>query len=97
MNNSTLGMVRQWQRIFYEKRFTSTTLCKSTDYEKLAEAFGAEGYTIRTCADIEPVLKEALSSKKAAVINCLIQNDVNVLPMVPAGQSIADPILNIDC
>lgn len=95
MNNGVLGMVRQWQRIFYDKRFSHTTLKKPTDYVKLAEAFGAEGYTISTVADIEPVLKAALTSKKAAVINCLIGLDVNVLPMVPAGQSIADPILEI--
>lgn len=96
MNNSALGLVRQLQRIFHDSRFSHTTLKKTTDYEKLAEAFGAEGYTIRAVEDIEPVLKAALTSNKAALINCIISNDVNVFPVVPAGQSIEDRIETIE-
>lgn len=96
MNNNVLGMVRQWQRMFYGKRFSQTTLERPTDYVKLAEAFGAAGYVIRSEEDMEPVLKEALLSPGPAVINCLVGRDVNVLPMVPQGGSIGSPILEID-
>jgi acetolactate synthase-1/2/3 large subunit len=97
MNNNVLGMVRQWQRMFYEKRFSHTTLERATDYVMLANSFGAEGYTIESEADIRPVLEEALLSPGPAVINCVIDKDVNVVPMVPQGGSIDKPILEIAC
>lgn len=95
MNNDALGLVRQLQYFFHGKRFSHTTLSKSTNYAKLAEAFGAEYYVIRTVDDIEPVLKAALNSKKTALINCLISKDVNVFPMVPAGRSITESIVSL--
>ena len=61
MNNNVLGMVRQWQRMFYDKRYSQTTLERPTDYVKLAEAFGAEGYEMRGEEDMEPVLRRRCS------------------------------------
>lgn len=85
MNNRVLGMVRQWQKVFYERRFSQTDVPRATDYVKLAQAFGCEGRRIETAADIEPVLKEALSLQKPVVVDCRISKDVNVLPMIPPG------------
>ncbi len=95
-NNNVLGMVRQWQRLFYGKRFSQTTLDRGTDYVKLAEAYGIPGYTISKKSDVRPVLQKALEHKCPVLINCIIDKDINVLPMVPAGASVAEPILNIE-
>lgn len=96
MNNQVLGMVRQWQKLFYAHRFSQTTLDRGTDYMKLAEAFGIKGYTIRTAEDVEPVLTEALQQQVPVLINCLIDRDINVLPMVPTGESVEHPILEME-
>lgn len=95
-NNSVLGMVRQWQKLFYNNHFSQTTLEKPTDFEMLGKAIGIEAMTIRTRSDIRPVLKKAIKLNKPVLINCTIDKDINVLPMVPAGASIAEPILSID-
>ena len=95
MNNEVLGMVRQWQKLFYGKRYSNTTMEKPTDYQKLAEAFGVKGYTIKTRAELEPVLKEALAQDGPVLVNCLIDKDMNVLPMVPAGKSAEEPLLEM--
>lgn len=94
-NNSVLGMVRQWQKLFYNRRFSQTTLEKHTDFEMLAKAIGIDVYTIKTKADVRPVLEKAIAANGPVLINCLIDKDINVLPMVPAGASIAEPILEI--
>ncbi|MDE7303449.1 MAG: biosynthetic-type acetolactate synthase large subunit [Oscillospiraceae bacterium] len=95
-NNSVLGMVRQWQKLFYNNHFSQTTLEKPTDFELLGKAVGIEAMTIRTKSDIRPVLENAIAINKPVLINCIIDMDINVLPMVPAGASIAEPILEID-
>lgn len=95
-NNSVLGMVRQWQKLFYNNRFSQTTLEKPTDFELLVKAIGIEAMTIRTKSDIRPVLEKAVALNKPVLINCIICKDINVLPMVPAGASIAEPILTIE-
>lgn len=95
MNNSVLGMVRQWQKLFYGGRFSNTTLEKNTDFEMLGKALGVETYTISKKSDIEPVLKKAIELGHPVLINCLINKDINVLPMVPAGSSVYEPILEI--
>ena len=82
MNNKALGMVRQWQKIFYGRRFSQTDVRKKTDYVKFAEAFGAKGMTIEKEADIVPVLKEALATPSPVLVNCIIGSDENVLPMI---------------
>lgn len=96
VNNNVLGMVRQWQKLFYDGRFSQTTLNKATNYELLAEAFGVKAFTIRTCQDVEPVLRQALDYQGPSLINCLIDSDMNVLPMVPAGSAAEEAILEID-
>ena len=95
LNNNALGMVRQWQKLFYDSRFSQTTLDKSTNYELLAQAFGIKAFTIRTCDEVEPVLRQALDYKGPSLINCLIHSDLNVLPMVPAGAAAEDAIMEI--
>ncbi len=87
LNNGVLGMVRQWQNIFYEKRFSETTLAKQTDYVKLAEAFSAQAKNITS---IE-MLKEALEQYDARgpiILNCEIDKDEMVYPMIPPGTSV---------
>ena len=95
-NNTVLGMVRQWQKLFYDSRFSQTSLEKGTNYELLAQAFGVKAYTINTKEDIYPVLKEALAQNEPALINCHIDKDLNVLPMVPAGASAEEPMLTME-
>jgi acetolactate synthase-1/2/3 large subunit len=93
MNNHALGMVRQWQNMFYDERYSQTTLDRKTDFVKLAEAFGAVGYNLTAKADVEKVLKEALSLKRTVVINCEIDRDYKVWPMVPPGAALEDVIV----
>ncbi len=89
MNNGVLGMVRQWQKIFYANRFSQTTLDKKTDYVKFAESFGTIGMTIEKDEDIEPVLtaayKEATEKCLPVLVDCHISCDENVLPMIKPG------------
>ncbi len=94
-DNQVLGMVRQWQKLFYDGRFSSTTLEKKTDYEFLAKAFGIKMLKIEKEEQIESVLKEALSANEPVLIHCVIDKDFNVLPMVPTGASVEDPILEM--
>ena len=98
MNNTVLGMVRQWQRLFYGKRFSQTTLDRPTDYMKLGEAFGIKSFVIDSEDKCEEILREALEVSKTApvLIEARIDKDINVLPMVPAGKSITEPILEIE-
>jgi len=95
-NNNVLGMVYQWQRLFYGKRFSSTILNRPTDYMKLAAALGAKGFTIRDNNEIESVLKKALSVKGPSLVNCIIGAEEAVMPMIPAGKNAAALILDID-
>lgn len=99
MNNNVLGMVRQWQRLFYSKHFSETTLdARHIDYVKLGEAFGVKTFVIEKTEDITPVLTEALSISKSApvMIEVRIDRDINVLPMIPAGKPVVNPITSID-
>ncbi len=95
-SNSVLGMVRQWQRLFYDKHFSETTIERPTDFMKLAEAFGIKGITISTKDEIEPKLKEALECGEPCLVNVIINKDHNVLPMVPAGADVNEPIMEIE-
>ena len=99
MNNNVLGMVRQWQRLFYSKHFSETTLdARHIDYVKLGEAFGIKTFVIEKTEDITPVLTEALGISKSApvMIEVRIDRDINVLPMIPAGKPVVNPITSID-
>ena len=96
-NNNALGMVRQWQKLFYQRRFSSTTLDRPTDYVKLAEAFGAKGMRLENDDEIESVLKKALAHKSGPVIvDCRLSPDDNVVPMIPAGKSAEDIIMDME-
>lgn len=95
-NNNVLGMVRQWQRLFYDKRFSQTTLDRGTDYVKLAEAYGIKAFLLTKKSEVRSILQQALSSNAPVLIDCHIDKDINVLPMVPAGGSVENPILEIE-
>lgn len=92
LNNHVLGMVRQWQSLFYENRYSQTSLEQSTNIPLLAEAFGAKGLTITKPQEVELVLKEAMESQGPVVINCEIDRDEMVFPIVPPGALIKDVI-----
>ena len=90
INNSVLGMVRQWQTLFYGGRYSQTVLTDKTDYVKVAEAMGCEAYRIEKKSDVEKVLKKALKSENPVVIDCVIEKDDSVYPMVPPGKAISE-------
>ena len=92
LNNNSLGMVRQWQNFFYEGRYSSTTLNRTTDFVKLVEAFGGKGYRVFEKGELVPVLKEALEYKGPVVIDYVIHNDKKVFPMVAPGAPINEII-----
>ncbi|HHW46501.1 MAG TPA: biosynthetic-type acetolactate synthase large subunit [Clostridiales bacterium] len=96
MNNTVLGMVRQWQKRFYQSRFSATDPKRKTNYIKLAETFGICGMTIETEDDIEPVISKAYNLNKPVLIDCRISPDANVLPMIPPGGIATDMILEMD-
>ena len=96
MNNQVLGMVRQWQKVFYENRFSSTDPHRKTDLVKLAEAFGCTGLRIARASDILPVLQAALDKRGPVVVDCRISPDANVLPMIPPGGTVEDMIESMD-
>ncbi len=90
INNQVLGMVRQWQDLFYEKRYSNTVLSDGVDYVKLVEAMGATGYRATTKEEFSSALAKALESKKPVVIECVINCDDKVWPMVAPGAPISD-------
>ena len=94
--NDVLGMVRQWQRLFYGKRFSQTDIQRHTDFMKLAEAFGIEGIRITKKSEIKAGLKKALTCGRPCLVDVVIDKDINVLPMVPAGADVSEPIMDID-
>ncbi len=93
MNNQTLGMVRQWQTVFYDKRYSSTDINNGTDYVKVAEGFRANGFRCETLEELSNAIDKALSYDMPTWIECIIDKDERVLPMIPAGGSIDDIIL----
>lgn len=88
MNNNALGMVRQWQSLFYEARYSQTTLDRATDFVKLAEAFGGVGFRVEKREELDDVLKEALAVNKPVIIDYRIDSDNKVFPMVAPGAPI---------
>lgn len=96
MNNGVLGMVRQWQTLFYGKRYANTTLNRKTDFVKLAEAFGAAGFRAETEEELTAALNRAFSSDGTTVIDCAVNRDEFVLPMLPPGGSIDDIITELE-
>ena len=94
MNNNVLGMVRQWQELFFDKRYAYTTLDRKTDYVKLADAFGAKGYRATTIEEFKQAFTKALENACPSVIECIIDRDEKVLPMIPPGGSFDDIIVD---
>lgn len=92
MNNRVLGMVHQWQTLFYGKRYSNTEICRATDYVKLAEAFGAKGFRIEREADLRQTLGWALSCGGPCVVDCSIDFAERVYPIIPPGGSASDMI-----
>lgn len=94
MNNQVLGMVYQWQTIFYDGRYSNTTPERKTDYVKLAEGFGAKGYRATTPEEFEAAMDKALKADGPVWIECVISREERVLPMIPAGKSAEDMIID---
>ena len=90
MNNRVLGNVRQWQTMFYGGRYSQTDPHRKTDYVKLADAFGAVGYRASNIAELREALRKAQQSEGPVLIDCQIDKDERVLPMIPAGGTIDD-------
>lgn len=90
INNHVLGMVRQWQTLFYEKRYSHTILNDAVDFVKLAEAMGAEGIRVTKKEEVAPALEKAIALGRPVVIDCQIDCDDKVFPMVPAGAAIEE-------
>ena len=95
VNNGTLGNVRLWQRVFYGKRYSATTLDFGPDWVSLAAAYGIKGYKANTEVEFEKVFKEAFDSGEAAVIDAKVGIDEPVLPMVPGGKPIFAQVMNL--
>jgi len=93
LNNNFLGMVRQWQTLFYEKRHSETDLSIQPDFVKVAEAFGGIGYRVSTKEEFDAALKDAVAKNKVAMIEVAVERFENVLPMVPAGGSLFNMML----
>ena len=93
VNNHVLGMVRQWQELFYDANYVATDMKGQPDFVKLADAYGAEGYRITTEEELEELLPKALASPRTAVIDVLVDREENVSPIVPAGASLDEMLI----
>jgi len=88
LNNSMLGMVAQWQRLFYDRRYSGVKLGSSPDFVKLAEAYGAQGIRVRSLEEFSRAMKRALKCEVTTVIDAPISPEENVFPMIPAGKGL---------
>jgi len=95
LNNGYLGMVRQWQELFFEKRYSYTNLENSVDFVKLAEAYGAVGLRVEKPSEVKSAILEAIKTEKATVIDFVVDKEEKVFPMVPAGAAINE-ILDLE-
>ncbi len=96
LNNTVLGMVRQWQTLFFGKRYSNTDIGnRQTDFVKLAEAFGAKGFRANDLEELSKYLEDSFNSDGPVVIECMINKDEFVLPMIPAGGSMDDLIVKV--
>ncbi len=93
LNNQFLGMVRQWQELFYEKRYASTVMDVAPDFVALARAYGAVGLRATKKSEVEDVIKEALAIDNTVLMDFLISREEGVYPMVPAGKSTTEMLL----
>lgn len=93
LNNGFLGMVRQWQELFYEKKYASISMKGAPDFVKLAEAYGAVGLRATKPEEVESVLREGLFSDRTVIMEFIVEPEENVYPMVPAGAPITEMLL----
>jgi acetolactate synthase-1/2/3 large subunit len=93
LNNQYLGMVRQWQELFYDRCYSATGLHGSPDFVKLAEAYGALGLRAKKMAEVEPVIQEAFATNKPVLMDFVVAPEEGVYPMVPAGKTISEMLL----
>jgi len=94
INNGVLGMVRQWQKVFYDERYSQTTLDRQTDFVKLAEAFGMKGFRAASTDELKDILDNNFNDSNPILIDCYIDMDNKVLPMIPPGGSINEIIIS---
>ena len=95
LNNGVLGMVRQWQTLFFDKHYSNTVLNRKTDFVALARAFGADGEAVSDTKALDEALKRAFDYNGVYVIDCTIDKDEFVLPMLPPGGSMDDIIVKV--
>jgi acetolactate synthase-1/2/3 large subunit len=93
LNNNYLGMVRQWQELFYDKRYAATGLEVAPDFVALAQAYGAVGLRATKTSEVEPVIKEALATDNTVIMDFVIAREEGVFPMVPAGKATTEMLL----
>ena len=93
LNNNYLGMVRQWQELFYNKRYSATPMEITPDFVELAKAYGAVGLRAKTKSEVEPVIKEALATDNLVIMDFVIDREEGVFPMVPAGKATTEMLL----
>ncbi len=96
LNNTVLGMVRQWQKLFYGRRFSQTDPHRKTDFAKVAEGFGVKGMVIHNDDEVADVLAKAFALNEPVVIDCKISPDENVLPMIPPGKTVDELITEME-
>lgn len=95
LNNGYLGMVRQWQQLFFDKRYSYSDMSLAQpDFVKLAQAYGAIGYKVTRKRDVAPTIEKALKAKKVVFIDFRVYREENVYPMVPAGKAINEMLLS---
>ena len=90
LNNHVLGMVHQWQTLFYGQRYSQTVLNDGVDFCKVAEGLGCEAILVTTREEVAPAIEKAVALKKPVLLNCIIPEDDKVFPMVPAGAPISE-------
>ena len=93
LNNGYLGMVRQWQQLFYHKRYSGVKLPHVPDFVKLAQAYGAVGIRVTKKQDVRPAIEKALATDEVVIVDFMVDEEENVLPMVPAGEAINKMIM----
>jgi acetolactate synthase I/II/III large subunit len=93
LNNNFLGMVRQWQELFFDKRYSSTCMELSIDFIKLAEAFGATGLRATKVDEVDDVIRKGFETKGPVLMEFKVAREEKVLPMVPAGASLTEMVL----
>ena len=94
LNNNFLGMVRQWQTFFYDKRYAETDLSMQPNFKMLAESFGGIGYEVKTKEEFNKALEDAIKQSRVCLIDAHIDRFENVLPMVPAGGTLFNMMLD---